>query len=340
MGVKMMDYYVNHWLRFRTPTKTYWAPPVPTGDPEFDAGGDYPREGWEPQVEVNFEIPIPLDEHPIIEEYAHIHGADCVLYRGTIDRVGIDDEGMLWCVEYKTAKRAERFHYQTDPQITTYLWAMSNIYNRPIAGVKYYQFIKNTPEPPRILGRGKISTASNLVSSSTLYRDSLERMYGQNEGVWPKENKDKLTELMMQETENKDRYIERETVRRNMHQVQAESLKILLEVEDMLNPTLPLYPNPTRQCPYMCSFLGPCVTMDDGGDFQHELEVEFSERDQDPDKMWRRRLPSIEALMRMVEKSHVPDLMGIQKGVRDANAEQRAAIEAGELPVDVPTFQW
>lgn len=146
LGVKMMDYYVDHWLRFRRRSETYWCPPSPTGDPKVDAGGYGPtlpngepnpdfHESWMPQVEVDFEIEIPLDEHPTLHTYAEANGADCILYRGTIDRVGIDPNGYLWVVEYKTAKRVENYHYQTDPQITTYAWAASYIYGRPVAGI-------------------------------------------------------------------------------------------------------------------------------------------------------------------------------------------------------------
>lgn len=340
LGVKMMDYYADHWLRFHPITKTYWAPAMPTGDPTVDAGGDGPHHPlWVPQVEVNFEIPIPLDEHPVLAAHATALGADCVLYRGTIDRVGIDDQGFLWCTEYKTAKRPEHYHYQTDPQITTYCWAMRNIYSRSVSGVEYMQFVKLKPEAPRILASGKISTASNLVTSATLYRSSLERMYGSNEGSWPEENKKKLIEVMQTESEFRDRYVVRELIRRNAHMCDAEAMKILLEVEDMINPDLPLYPNPTRQCPYMCSFLAPCVTMDDGGDWEYELEQEFSERDQDADRLWRRRLPAVDALKRMLDAREAPNLAGIQGQFRDMDSLRRASIEAGEEAVDIPTFQ-
>lgn len=349
LGIKMMDYYVDHWLRFRRRSETYWAPAVATGDAKVDAGGYGPKlpngepnpdfhSSWEPQVEVNFSIEIPFGEFPVIAEYARRQGADCVLYRGTIDRVGIDPEGYLWCVEYKTAKRAENFHFQTDPQITTYCWAMSSIYSRHVSGVTYYQFIKNAPVSPRQLANGKISTASNLVSSAPLYRRALENMYGQDENIWPEANKVKLIEFMQAESEHKDRFIQRDIVTRNRHMMEAEALKILLEAEDMCNPDLPLYPNPTRDCAKFCSFLGPCVTMDDGGDWEWTLTQEFSERDQDGDKLWRKRLPSVEALMQLVNKQEVPDLLGIQNSLRSVDAMKLAAIEAGEEPMDIPTF--
>lgn len=351
MGVKMMDYYTDHWFRHRRMSETYWCPPVPTGDERIDAGGYGPtlpngepnpnfHKSWIPQVEVDFEIPIPLEASPILAAYAEALGADCVLYRGTIDRVGIDPDGSLWVIEYKTAKRVENFHYQTDPQITTYFWAASNIYTRPVSGIAYYQFVKNSPEPPRLLkSTGKISTASNLVSSGPLYRSALERMYGSDETKWPSANKDKLTELMMAETEHRDRFITREFIRRNMHMAQAEAQKILLEVEDMMNPDLPLYPNPTRNCSMMCSFLAPCVTMDDGGDWEYEIEREFAPREAQGDRFWRKKLPSIESLQAMLQKRMIPDLEGIQNTFMSKDQLERAAIEAGE-PMDIPTFEW
>ena len=280
LGQQMMDYYTDHWLRYRTIDQTYW---------------EETPNGYIPQTEVNFEIEVPIWEHPTLEAYVHAHGADCVLYRGTIYRVGVDDLGRLWVIEYKTAKRAEALHFQTDPQVTTYVWAASHVYERPVAGVIYYQFVKTAPEPPRQLSSGKISTASNLVTSYPLYKQALEDMYGAVSNA-PVNNVNFLAELTRQENPDRDRYIQRERVYRNEHMCAAEAQKILMELEDMLNPNLPLYPNPTRDCSRMCSFLAPCVSMDDGSDWEQELEDEFAERDQAADRMWRSRLPSPQEL--------------------------------------------
>lgn len=310
LGIAMMDYYQDEWLRFRKADQTYYDNGVP-------------------QTEVNFEIPVPLEEHPHLEALAKAHGADCVLYRGTIDRVAIDEEGNLWVVEYKTAKRAEHLHYQTDPQVTTYVWAATHIYDRPVAGVVYQQFIKEEPKPPRLLSTtGRISTASNLATSAPLYRRQLENMYGTVSGA-PEANINYLYDLEQKESPDKDRYIQRVRVYRNPVQTQHEAVKILMELEDMLNPDLPLYPNPTRDCSRMCSFLGACVSMDDGGDWNSELDQEFSERDQAADRLWRDRMPSPEVLKKWREEGlEEPNLEGLQMEVR---ALRKAQIEAGEL---------
>lgn len=86
-----------------------------------------------------------------------------------------------------------------------------------------------------------------------------------------------------------DKFIRRDKVRRNQHQVESEAAKIMMEIEDMLNPDLPLYPNPDRSCQYMCPFVGPCVSLDDGSDWEEELDLLMQKRDTGYD-YWRKYL--------------------------------------------------
>lgn len=320
MGISMMDYYQDHWLNpanGRKEDQTYWHQNPATGK-------------LEPQIEVDFEIEVPLHEpgYAVLSALATANGADCVIYRGTIDRMAIDEFGNLWVVEYKTAKVLEHNHYQTDPQVTTYVWAASHIYDRPVVGVIYMQFLKKSPELPKILASGKITTASNLITSAPLYRKALTNLYG-DAALAPEANREYLTQLMMKETEDADRFVHRERIYRNAHMCDAEAIKILLELEDMLNPDLPLYPNPTRDCSRMCSFLGACVSFDDGGDWEGELNLRFSERDQPAEGFWRRRLPSVETLLQMRSQG-TPDLEEAQEALKALSEEEREAIVRGE----------
>lgn len=317
MGSSMMDYYENSWLKERKADVTYWRLDPHTGE-EL------------PQVEVNFEIEVPVADYPVLEILMREHGADCVLYRGTIDRIAIDEWGRLWIVEYKTAKIAEHLHYQTDPQVTTYVWAATYMYpDKEIAGVVYHQFVKREPVLPTPLSSGKISSASTLVTSAALYRNALDRMYGKW-GLAPKENRDKLTALMMEEDENNDRFIQRTYIERNPTMVNAEAQKILLELEDMLNPDLPLYPNPTRDCSRMCSFLAPCVSFDDGSDWEGNLAARYCERDGPSDRYWRKRMPDPTKLAEMRMAKLTPDLFDAQIRIQNLSDADKDAIERGE----------
>jgi hypothetical protein len=260
LGVGMMDYYLE-WLKGRDPLATY-------------------VENGIPQVEVYIEFPIPFtlfEDSPFDE----------VRYRVTFDRVVIDEHGRLWILDYKTAIRYEVRHFETDGQISAYSWVGSIAYDKPIAGFIYQQHRKVIPDDPRILQSGLVSTNKQQLTTSRLYENTLKNLYGEVKKA-PAENIRFLNDMHMQETEDRDAFIRRDRIERNPHRQAAEGTKVLLELEDMLNPELPLYPNPTRDCSW-CQFQLPCVAMDDGDDWEHFLEEHTHEKAEE-DESWRQHL--------------------------------------------------
>lgn len=257
----MLDYYQNEWLATRSPLQTFIFNGVP-------------------QTEVNFRVDIPFD--------ATKWGYDRVVYSGTIDRVAIDEQGQIWIVEYKTAKQIQTLHFALDPQVTSYCWAGMQLYGQPITGVIYQQHRKDIPQDPKILANGKLSTAKTLLTSAPRYRKALKDLYGEVKFA-PTANIEFLNAITAKEDMDQDKYIVRSRIQRNVAQCEAEGVKILMEVEEMLNPDLPLYPNPTRDCTFMCSFNGPCHSMDDGSDWKYELDILMTQRDPNYDS-WRKYL--------------------------------------------------
>lgn len=256
LGQDMMDYYVL-WLQQRKNTilKTYWHEGVP-------------------QVEVNFRFDIPIDQ-----KFLDMGGYDKAVYSGTIDRICVDENGWLWPMDYKTAAQIATLHYATDPQIGVYMWAMPHLYaGKTIGGFYYQQHKKKVPLPGRILQNGSVSTDKSQDSSRLMYRETLISVYGSVENA-PEKNQELLNQFAMQEDEWQDNFIRIDKVYRNERAAQSEGVKILMELEDMLNPDLPLYPNPTRDCAQFCPFHSPCVSMDDGSDYKHILSTVMEPRE-------------------------------------------------------------
>ena len=255
----MLDYYQQDWICARDPLQTYWY-------------------NGEPQVEVDFLIPLPVDPPK---------GFSKVLYAGTFDRIAIDEYKLLWIVEYKTAKQFSIGHFMIDGQCTSYSWAAYSIYELPIQGVIYQQHRKELPEAPKILSTGKVSSNMKQKTTRRAYREALLSIYG-DINMAPKVNIDMLNWLATQETEDKDTFIRRDKVYRNLHQIHAEGEKILMEVGEMLNPQTPLYPSPTRDCIYQCPFISACISMDDGSDWEAEIKDTCRRRKQEAyDASWR-----------------------------------------------------
>jgi hypothetical protein len=228
MGVAMLDYYENLWLPRRNEFKTVFV-------------------DGKPQVEVTFAIPIPA--------------LDGVFYTGTFDRVVTDPYGRYWVVDYKTAQRFDTNKLDTDPQITAYTWAASQLYGKKFEGVLYMQFLKTIPGPP----------------TYSLYTQALRDEY---DGKIPYRYVDFVNHLASMESgTNGDSVIRRDLVYRNEAFQRSELDKIIAEAIDMLNPNLPLYPNATRDCIWDCPFRMPCIAMDDGSDVEGILQEGFIRKD-------------------------------------------------------------
>lgn len=261
----MLDYYEHQWLRYRDPLKTFVFNGVP-------------------QVEVNFRVEIPFENTALLNQW----GYDRVVYSGTLDRVCIDEYDQLWIVEYKTAKTIQTLHLANDSQVSSYCWAGQYLYGQPIVGVIYQQHRKELPHQPKILGSGRLSVDKRQLVTFASVRDLAIKMYGSVQNA-PGDVGEFLSLLASTESPKADKFVQRNYIQRNQHQCEAEGVKILMEVEEMLNPDLPLYPNPDRTCQFMCPFNGPCVSLDDGSDWAYELELLMKPRERVYDS-WRHKI--------------------------------------------------
>jgi len=242
LGIVLMTYYAEEWLSCRPALDTYELLGVP-------------------QVEVNGAIDLGV----------RTPDGRRVLYGFTLDRVITDDFGRLWIVEYKTAKQIRVLHLDVDEQITAYCWSAWRLYGVHVAGVVYQQFAKRMPLLPKVLATGRVSTDVRQATSAPLYSRLLVDMYGGLD-TSPNENIIALNKIRMTEDEDRDRFIVRHRIERNEMQLLSFEQKVLLELEDIANLNLPMYPNATKDCDNMCPLQAACIAMDDGSDWAQILD--------------------------------------------------------------------
>lgn len=293
LGIALMHYYADEWLAHR---------------PALDT---YVDEEGRPQVEVNGAIDLGV----------RTKDGRKVMYGFTIDRVIVDEWGRLWIVEYKTTKVVRIYHFDVDDQITAYCWAAWKLYGRPVAGVVYQQFAKRLPTLPKILASGKVSTDVRQATSAALYAYQLESMYGSIDSA-PAENIQCLNKFRSMEDEDKDKFIVRHRIERNQKQTESFEAKVMLEIEDITNPDLALYPNPTKDCEWMCPMQAACVAMDDGSDWEGTLNVYsqayddgLTQREKEQAR-WRTHLPEPSELPVLQEDVHYGQLIASLKDVQ------------------------
>lgn len=260
IGVGMMSYYADYWLKTRDPLKTFYL-------------------NGKPQLEVHGYVDLGVK-----------HRGLRVVYGFTIDRLVIDDAGQLFVGEYKSAKDFRIFHYDTDEQCTAYCWAANRLYNRPVSGVLYYQFKKQVATLPKILSTGLVSSDPRQATSSALYRKRLLDIYGDLK-LAPAKNIKCLNELTVKESEDSDRFIRRECIERNQSQIDRFEERVMLELEDILNDDLPLYPNQNKDCSWSCPLQHACIAMEDGSDYEQILSVYANHPQYQESTSWRKHLP-------------------------------------------------
>jgi hypothetical protein len=271
LACNMLDYYEKYWLAGRETYDTYWYNGVP-------------------QCEVDFEIALDVELPPFARQFI-----DVVVYRGTFDRVAINKQGnALWIYEYKFPQSFEKYHFETDEQVSSYTWAARQLYDLPVAGVIYQQHRKVAPEPPRFkTSTGKYSVNKDQLTTRPMYRAALLNLYGSVEKA-PSENIDFLNYLGEMESEDGDKFIRRDRIRRNDAQVFSTDQKIRMEILDMFNPELLIYPNPTKDCNWDCPMVDACVAMDDGASDWEQLLNDAMMKEPKERHTWRKHLPQAE----------------------------------------------
>jgi len=231
----------------------------------------------EPQVEVEFSIEIPE-----LTKYA----GQKVVYQGAFDRIVVDPYDRLWVMDYKTVKNFDTDKLELDAQISAYCWAAEQYYGMPVEGVVYLQIKKSFPQWPKELVDGGLSVDKRQRTTHRLFKQALIE-HGYDMENLPDKYVNYLNYLAEQETYEGDRYIRWDAVRRNEYFKQHEYQMIVLEGMDMLNPNIPLYPNPTRDCTWDCPYRTVCLAICDGSDWEFLLQQEF-ERKEDID--WRSKI--------------------------------------------------
>ena len=265
LGEQLLDYYM-HWLESRPLMETLWI-------------GDIP------QVEVEASVKLPFSN----EHY------DEVYYQATFDRVVVIDN-QIWVMDYKFYNRDWTPELVYDQQMSAYVWLASIMYQEydmyPATGAIVQKHFKKVPDLPKILSTGKLSSDKSQNTTYEMYRQALIDMYGTWEKA-PMMNRKCLDHLMTDSTEDGDKYIVRHYTTRNEEHIAATGASIMMELEDMLNLNLPLYKNETKDCSWGCSFRDICLAIDEGRDWEQELQADTVDRGEG-DMSWRKLLPHLE----------------------------------------------
>lgn len=178
---------------------------------------------------------------------------------GTLDLL-VRRKGKLWIVDHKSYQQfVDPTDLELDDQMTAYMWLVSQVYGEMPGGAIYNQLRKKIPTEPKVLKSGGLSKDKGIDTTYEKYLEAIN-----TNGLDPNDYQDILEKL------KHNQYFKRELIARNANELKTFGLHLTDEVTDMMNPNLPLYPNPTRDCQWRCAdYRSLCKCQNEGGDIEY-----------------------------------------------------------------------
>jgi hypothetical protein len=198
-----------------------------------------------------------------------------VVVSGRVDLVVYDQYGQYWLWDWKTAAQlsTNEMFLDLDDQIATYVWALRRGMGLNIVGFLYHEQRKAFPEAPkenkvRRLGR-IFSVAANQATDYATYLKTVKEFDtdAYESGAYD----DYLS--MLQES-GVDFY-RRFKVYKTDYELYEIERNLRAEVLEITNPNLRIYPTPGKfSCQY-CAFQTPCISKNQGQDYQYTLSTMY-----------------------------------------------------------------
>lgn len=204
-----------------------------------------------------------------------------VVYQGRIDGLVRDFAGNYWLLEHKTAERESGTYWlQMDSQVGSYIYVFQRLLDRPIKGCIYTRAYKRFPQPPKVLTDGSISCDKRQQTTASLFVEAVEQAHSFRPAAETIADTEKYLNYhqFLTNPDVAPKFVERFQPTRNPRQIEGIGQQIAMEAQDMLNDPF-IYTNVTPINCNNCAFKGPCLTKQDGGDWEYHLASEYRKRD-------------------------------------------------------------
>lgn len=200
-----------------------------------------------------------------------------VVYAGRLDMLAEDKHGNYWIFDWKTAATISQdteFLY-LDDQIGSYVWALRKL-GLPIQGFVYHEQRKGYPQPPKENKTVRSGRKFSIDKTQTVdYPTYLSTVAKYDTDAWSDGVYDEM--LLFLQNEGTVFYSRRQ-IPKSSTEVASIEFNIGLEALDIIDPGVRLYPNASRFSCKNCAFREPCMSKNDGGDFQYSLDTLFEKK--------------------------------------------------------------
>lgn len=246
-------------------------------------------DDWLVPLRVEQEFSVPLHDPYVSSPLTPLecsHSPDCGQDHANpapVDLVGRVDvllkdtiRGGLYILDHKTTAQliTNANFLELDDQISGYMAALRRGLGLDIRGFLYAECRKSYPTPPRTLkarrGGGILSQDKSQHTTYDLY---LQEIHDQGED--PATYADFLEFLRSADA---PQFHVRHMIRKDPDELDNVLHVAALEAADMIQPDIPIYPQPGRYTCTSCAFQQPCLEMFRGADYHYTLDTLYTRR--------------------------------------------------------------
>lgn len=188
-------------------------------------------------------------------------GGDPIRYTDRVDLLAIDEDDSYWVVQHRLVvdRWADQDALQLDEQTIVWCWAWPLFYlGMRVAGTVYNEIRADAGEPGTTVPPGEVAGHQQVRH---------RRMYARSAAV-PRERV---------RAEGTDRF-RRTRIPRGTAELAAAGANLAAEAKAATSTDLEIYPTPAPEICLRCSYLAPCLVLNEGGDAEAELARSYRPR--------------------------------------------------------------
>jgi hypothetical protein len=202
-----------------------------------------------------------------------------VVYAGRIDMLAQDNQGNYWIFDWKTCRNiAERYDFlYLDDQIGSYVWALKKILELPIKGFIYHEQRKGYPQPPKQNKVRRLGCLFSVAKNQDVdYEIYLKTVQEKDREAYEAGYYDEMLDYLKNEGIV---YYSRHQIIKTAVELDEIERNIGLEILDIVDPALRIYPSAGRFGCSFCAFQQPCLDKNGGGDYKYVLNELYEIRE-------------------------------------------------------------
>ncbi len=202
-----------------------------------------------------------------------------VVYSGRTDMIVHDMRSNYYILDWKSAAafREIEEYLELDTQVGSYVMALRRKLGLNIMGFIYFELRKGFPEPPKMNTNPRLGRWFSVNKQQTTdYETYLATIKEHDKEGYESGAYDGFLAWLKA---SGPQFFRKTSIPKSDYELDQVEKNLVLEIRDMLEPELRIYPAPSQFSCSSCAFSLPCRMKNSGEDYQYLLDTMYERRE-------------------------------------------------------------